>query len=128
MRYQLEGIDELVRDGLSASSELDHNLDECARDAAEKGLVAFTQQHPYTDRTFNLTASARVERPTYATAGHHVRDMVWGGEDSDAPYAEFVERMPNYKFTTAAAEEAQRVLDVDVVHAVGIFEDKLSGR
>lgn len=119
----LLGLDELVRDGVAASEELDRALDSSVQDAAEKGLVAFTGAHPYTDRTFNLTASAHVETAT-TTSGEFSREMVWGG--SDAEYAPFVEAMGGYKFTPPAIAEAQRVLDRDTEFAADLFEQRLS--
>ena len=119
----LLGLDELVREGVAASEELDRALDSSVQDAAEKGLVAFTDAHPYTDRTFNLTASAHVETAT-TTSGEFSREMVWGG--SDAEYAPFVEAMGGYKFTPPAIAEAQRVLDRDTGFAADLLEQRLS--
>lgn len=121
--FDLTGLDDILREGVAASEELDRALDSSVQDAAEKGLVAFTDAHPYTDRTFNLTASARVETAT-TTSGEFSREMVWGG--SDAEYAPFVEAMGGYKFTPPAIAEAQRVLDRDVEFAADIFEQRLS--
>lgn len=125
----LAGLDTLIAEGMAASADLDRALASSVDDAAEKGIVAFTDAHPYTDRTFNLTASARVEPSDRTEApGETARDMVWGGDESEAPYAVYVEAMDNYQFTPVAREEAERVLQRDVEYAVDLFEQKLSGK
>lgn len=129
MRVEIDlmpAFETLVREGREASEELDRNLDSSVQDAAEKGLVAFTAEHPYTDRTFNLTASARVEAARAESDNEFVRAMKWGGSAGDAPYAVFVEAMPRYKFTPTAALEAERVLTRDVEFAVDLFAQRLS--
>lgn len=122
--FDIAGLDALLRDGAAASEELSRDLDSAVQDASEKGLVAFTSSHPYTDRTFNLTASARVEAVT-TTSDEFARDMAWG--DGDTEYAPYVEAMTAYQFTPAAIEEAQRVLDRDTEYAAELFERKLIG-
>lgn len=122
----LEGLAELVREAVAAGVEFDRNIDSSVQDAAEKGLVAFTDAHPYTDRTFNLTASARVEDTTTGVGGVIARDMVWGGDDSNAPYAEFVERRRAFKFTPIARAEAKRVLERDVEYAAELYAETLN--
>lgn len=130
MRIEFEGLAELVREAERAGEDLDRNLESSVQDAAEKGLVAFTDQHPYTDQTFNLTASARVEDSTTGVGDGSVkaRDMVWGGDDSAAPYAVFLEHRRAYKFTPVARAEAKRVLERDAKYAAELYADKLSGR
>lgn len=130
MHIEFEGLAELVREAERAGEDLDRNLESSVQDAAEKGLVAFTDQHPYTDQTFNLTASARVEDSTTGVGDGSVksRDMVWGGDDSAAPYAVFLEHRRAYKFTPVARAEAKRVLERDAEYAAELYADKLSGR
>lgn len=128
MRIEFEGLAELVREAERAGEDLNRNLESSVQDAAEKGLVAFTDQHPYTDQTFNLTASARVEDSTTGVGSVKSRDMVWGGDDSDAPYAVFLEHRRAFKFTPVARAEAKRVLERDAEYAADLYADKLSGR
>ena len=130
IEFDFFGLQALVGEAEQAGEELERNLEASVQDAAEKGIVAFTDQHPYTDQTFNLTASARVEDATTGVGGGAVkaRDMVWGGDDSAAPYAVFLEHRRAYKFTPVARAEAKRVLERDAEYAADLYADKLSGK
>lgn len=105
------------RDNERGSDELEHDTDNAAFTAADAGIEEAQANHPYTDRTRNLTGSAHVEP---ADDGGPGADMVWPAE-----YADYVdkgtERSRPYPFTPQAEDRAQASLDRSLETAVDRF-------
>lgn len=89
----------------SAMVDLQHDLDEASTEAAQAGVDAVKASHPYTDRTGDLTGTARQEK-NYVLGG---ADMVWP-ED----YADFVDRKKTFNFTANASRVAEAELRAKV--------------
>ena len=106
-----------------AEDELATGLDSAAKEAAQEGVDAAKAQHPYRDRTHNLTDQAHVE-PS-AVRGDHF--MTWPME-----YASYVDqgtsRANPYPFTPLAEQAADRGLDHHARAAVDRFCTKISSR
>ena len=107
-------------DGLDG---LEHDADRAAHNAGDEGVKAEQADHPYTDRTYNLSGSAHVEATDDGEPGV---DMVW-----PANYASYVnsgtERSRPYPFVPIAEDRAKQVLDYDLENAVDRFKDTVSG-
>ncbi|HEY1956699.1 MAG TPA: hypothetical protein VGH28_13860 [Polyangiaceae bacterium] len=101
---------------------LEHATDRAAHNAGDEGVRAEQADHPYQDRTQNLTGGAHVEPTGDGTPGV---DMVW-----PADYASFVnngtERAKPYPFAPIAEERADQVLHYDLANAVDAFTDDVS--
>lgn len=110
----------LQRAWSEARHELESDLDEVGKTAAQAGIDASKENHPYADRTGDLTAHAHVE-PDPRGGGI----MVWS-ED----YASFVDegtsRSNPYPFTPLALQVADRDLEYGAKHALDRFKAKLS--
>ncbi len=87
----LDALDAAVVDAIEAA---------VAR-GAEVVAFAARAEHPYTDRTGNLTESIEA-LPAVRTA-----DGAVGGVVAGASYAEFVERRPEYAFLGPAARRSE---------------------
>lgn len=113
-RITIEIDTEPVLRALAAdAAQLEADLDEDAYQAARAGVIEAQQNHPYTDRTQQLTNTAHAERgPERGTS-----EMVW-----EMDYASFVDRGTSrarpYPFTPQAKEEAARVLDQRVTSTI----------
>lgn len=96
-------------------------LDTAALNAAREGVRAAQQDHPYTDRTMDLTQTAKAER---GRPGSGEAVMVW-----EMPYAGFVDegtsRAKPYPFTPIARREAARVMPRYVAEAVTALARRL---
>jgi len=112
-----------LHDASGGLDGLEHDADRAAHNAGDEGVKAEQADHPYTDRTYNLSASAHVE-PT--DDGEPGVDMVW-----PADYASYVndgtERSRPYPFVPIAEERAEQVLNYDLINAVDAFRDKVGG-
>lgn len=112
-----------MRDAAHASDALEHATDRAAANAADEGVRAEQEDHPYQDRTQTLTGSAHVEPSDDSDPGC---DMVW-----PADYASFVndgtERAKAFPFVPIAEKRAKQVMNYDLANAVDVFKDKLSG-
>lgn len=80
-----------------------HDASIAAVDAAEDGVRAEQADHPYTDQTYNLSASAHVEPSSedHASGEGSGADMVWPAE-----YASFVNEKRGFRFTGIAVKAA----------------------
>ncbi len=107
----LEGLDALESSWDGAVSEMKDGLTKVSVEAAAEGVKAAQANHPYTDRTRDLTDDAHAER-----TGDDV-EMVWPAE-----YAGFVDRGTTrsrpYPFTPQAEEMAEKVLAYGTEHVV----------
>lgn len=115
----LEGVAE------EAVTELLNDVALAVRNAAEEGVREATVNHPYTDRTYRLSTTARASAMSRGKFEKEV-DMVW-----PAPYAGFVDegtsRSKAYPFTPQASAKAEETLERDVDAAVDKFVRKLGG-
>lgn len=116
--------DAWLRDVLAAVDDvLVPGLDRAAVDAARAGVWAAQQDHPYTDRTQNLTNTAE---PVPGPAGRGEAEMVWV-----MPYAGFVDEGTSharpYPFTPIARRAAGRALERGVADAASALSSALSG-
>lgn len=104
-----------------AVTDLVRDLDRAAMDAARDGVQAAQQDHPYTDRTQQLTNTAH---PAHSTTFGEA-DMVW-----DMEYASFVDkgtrRADPYPFTPIARKAAAASLERRVSRAIQNFVDQLT--
>lgn len=116
----LEGLDELKAEHSAACDELDQDLNDAAVTAAGDGVKAAQDQHPYTDRTYQLTERAGVELESFGEAS-----MVWPKE-----YASFVDegtsRNAAYPFTPIAKARAESSLDNGAELAVKKLEERMN--
>lgn len=103
-------------------AELGDDLDREALEAAREGVEAAQQNHPYTDRTQNLTNTAHAERTERGTAA-----MVWPMD-----YASFVDkgtsRARPFPFTPIAERAAAEALNRRVTAAVLRFLTRMVRR
>jgi len=118
-----------VADVAKGLDDLEHAVDRAAFNAGDEGIKEEQRNHPYTDRTYNLSASAHVEP---AQDGEPGVDMVWPAKnEKGVAYGEFVDkgtsRSKPYPFTPIAEERASQVLAYDLANAVDDFKDKASG-
>jgi hypothetical protein len=121
-RLELEAAD-FLHDADQGLDTLEHAVDVAAHNAGDEGIKEEQRDHPYTDRTYNLSASAHVE-PT--DDGEPGVDMVW-----PADYASFVDQGTStskpYPFTPIAEKRAEQVLAFELENAVDNFKDKVGG-
>ncbi len=121
---EIEGIDELVREHHAACDDLDRDLRDASLAAAAAGVKQAQEQHPYTDRTYQLTETAHAE-PSKDTSGEDSAEMVWSKE-----YASYVDkgtgRSAPYPFTPQARERAASSLDRGAEQAVKKLEDRMN--
>lgn len=109
----------------TALDELDDDLDRGGVEAAQEGVDAAKNFHPYEDHTPDdgLTDSAHVEK-NHATGGGI---MTW-----PVTYADFVDRGTSranpYPFTPLAEQVAERGLEYKTQEAVARFKAKLEQR
>lgn len=118
---KLEDAD-FLHDAERGLDQLEHDTHNAAFNAADEGVKEEQRDHPYTDRTYNLSASAHVE-PAEDGPG---ADMVW-----PADYASYVndgtERSKPYPFVPIAEKRAEQVLNYDLANAVDALKDKIGG-
>lgn len=119
---RVEGLDELVSDWKATCAELDTELGRGAMRAAGEGVAEAKANHPYTDRTHNLTDSAHVNPLSGGDA-----EMVW-----QMPYAGFVDkgtvRAKPYPFTPIATAKASSELDANSERAVDAAVAKINAK
>ena len=108
-------VSELKERVAAAMPELEANVERANIQAAEEGIRAAQTEHPYTDRTGDLTGEAHVEPD-----GNGKALMVWPME-----YATFVDegtsRAAAYPFTPLAEKVAADALPAKVEAAVEEF-------
>lgn len=116
----LEDAD-FLHDADRGLGKLEHAVDAAAHNAGDEGIRAEQADHPYTDRTYNLSGGAHVDP---ADDGGPGVDMVW-----PADYASFVndgtERARPYPFVPIAEERAEQVLHYDLANAIDALNDDL---
>lgn len=121
---EIEGLDELQRDWGATVDELESDLRDASREAATAGVQEAQNNHPYTDRTYQLTETAHVE-PYKDVDGAGVADMVWSKD-----YASFVDkgtsRSGPYPFTPQASERAESSLERGAEVAVAKAADRMN--
>lgn len=102
---------------------LEHDTHNAAKNAADEGVKEEQRDHPYVDRTQNLTGSAHVEPADDGGPGF---DMVWPAE-----YASFVNqgtsRAAAFPFTPIAENRAEQVLKYDLANGIEEFKAKVRG-
>lgn len=123
LTFEIEGLEELKHEFAQATRVLKADLSDMSLQAAEAGVKEAKRNHPYTDRTHNLTDEA-FAAPAIDRQGQTVADMVWP-ED----YASFVNkgtsRSKAYPFTPQAEERAEQALKSGVDIAVAHFTDRI---
>lgn len=104
----------------SALRDLTEDLHKAGIKAAEDGVLAAKQEHPYTDRTGDLTGNAHVEEDHAKGGGI----MTWPEE-----YASFVDkgtvRSKKYPFSPRATSAASYSLEVKAQEALDKFTHRL---
>lgn len=118
-------IDELTAVAKSAVDEFVDDVRVAVATAAEEGVREAQTNHPYTDRTYRLTGTAR----STLTSGARLEpeaEMTW-----PAPYAGFVDegtsRARPYPFTPQASGRAEAALERAVEVAADNLERKIGG-
>lgn len=113
----VESFEALVN---SALHDLTEELHHAGMDAAEQGVLAAKQEHPYTDRTGDLTGNAHAEE-----------DLAQGGGIMTWPedYASYVDkgtsRARPYPFTPRAQSAAEFALEAKTQEAIDRFVARL---
>lgn len=104
---RIEGLDELIADWHRECATLDTNLGRGAMKAAGEGVAEAKANHPYTDRTGDLTASSHVNPKSGDDA-----EMVW-----PMGYAGYVDegttRSKPYPYTPGAVVKATSELEAN---------------
>ena len=120
----IEGLDALVATAHAADSKLRDDMAMATHGAAKDGVKAEQADHPYTDRTYQLTETARATAPE-SVGGGVESEMVW-----KKFYASFVTRVSGGRFDyRPVAERAARTsLQRLATEAAQRFADKLNGR
>jgi len=120
----IEGLDELIAAAHAADSKLRDDVAMATQAAASDGVKAEQGSHPYTDRTYQLTETARATKPESVSDGVQ-SEMVWRKF-----YASFVTTVSGGRFDyRPVAERAARAsLKKYVTEAAQRFADKLNGR
>lgn len=103
-----------------ATEELSSDLHRAGVAAAEGGVAAAKERHPYEDRTGDLTGEARAI-PNEAIGG---ADMTWP-EDYASYVDEGTSRAKPYPFTPLATQVADRDLEHGAREAVEKFKRAL---
>lgn len=111
----LEGLSDLER--LLSLDRLTTNVARSVHDAAALGVEAEQNQHPYTDRTYNLTSTAKVD-PVSSDPFEPEVDMYWPAE-----YAGFVDERAQFAFTPTAIEAAETAIEYGIESVVDDFID-----
>ena len=115
----LEGATELQSHWDAELHATDDALLDVGLEAARTGVEAEQAEHPYTDRTGNLTGNAHVEQTTDREA-----EMVWPEE-----YASFVDKGTStnkpYPFTPIAGQRAETTLARGTDVAVAVLIDSM---
>lgn len=120
----IEGLDELVADWHRECAALDTELARGAMKAAGEGVDEAKANHPYTDRTHNLTDTSHVNPLSEGDC-----EMVW-----PMPYAALVDegspggRNKPYPFTPAAKKKATSELDDNSERATQTLCDTINGK
>jgi hypothetical protein len=124
----IEGLDELEHAWADEVKQLEWDLDKTALVAARAGVEAVREDHPYTDRTYQLTETARALPHTYAG------DEEPGGAMMIWPkgYAGFVDdgtsRSRAFPFSPKAAEVAEATLEHWSIVLIDAMVARVSGR
>lgn len=122
MTTRIEGLDELIADWHRECASLDTDLARGAMKAAGEGVAEAKANHPYTDRTGNLTDSAHVNPLSGGDA-----EMVW-----PMPYAGYVDegtvRSKPYPYTPQAQKKAADELDANSDKAAQALCDTISAK
>jgi hypothetical protein len=87
-----------------ADRTLEHGTIHAVAKAAEAGIKAVKAEHPYRDRTHQLTDKARVDGFKVEGKKSHAT-MHWPKK-----YASYVDNRPGYNFTDHALDAAEREL------------------
>lgn len=118
-------VEALLAEAKAAVDEFVNDLRVAVAHAAEEGVREAQVNHPYTDRTYRLTGTARAT----LAGGPRLEpeaEMRW-----PAPYAGYVDegtsRARPYSFTPQAVRRADEVLERDVEAAVAKLAEKLGG-
>ena len=115
----LDGAEELQAHWDSELRATDDALLDVGLEAARVGVKEEQAEHPYTDRTRNLTDNAHVEQ-----TGDREAEMVWPEE-----YASFVDKGTSkskpYPFTPIAEQRAESALARGTDVAVAVLIDNM---
>ena len=122
MSTRIEGLDELIADWHRECATLTTNLGRGAMKAAGEGVAEAKANHPYTDRTGDLTASSHVNPLSGGDA-----EMVW-----PMPYAGYVDegtsRSRPYPYTPGAVKVAGEALDANSDKAAQAICDAMTSK
>jgi hypothetical protein len=118
-KVEVEGFPELVERWKGEIAHLEGELQVASWQAASDGVSAERRDHPYTDRTYDLTNTATPESDENGEA-----DMVWPQE-----YASFVDegtsRSAAYPFTPLAKDAAAKSIEAGARAAVDHIEERM---
>ncbi len=111
IRVELTGVD---RELAKLSTAFDAAMGDWAERAG--GIVAATAQrnHPYTDRTHNLTDSTEGGAPR----GRFMADTLETSAVAGMDYAEYVDENPSFRFLEPAYRSAEPELEEDAERAL----------
>jgi len=121
-KIEVEGYEELFNRWRSETDALKRDLHRATISAAERGIEEAQRNHPYTDRTTNLSELASGEDNATGEAGS---EMVWPME-----YASFVDRGTRrnrpYPFTPQATKAATEELQARAQDAINAFIERFN--
>ncbi len=103
-----------------AAYSLQGDTDRATLAAADEAVTAMHREHPYTDRTYNLSMSMHAEPKLVAGEEHSAVIHV------EASYASYVDRKRRFNFTKLAERTAERVLNQEEREAVRRYEQKVN--
>lgn len=123
LTFEIEGLEELKRELDKSTEVLEGDLALMSIQAAEAGVSEAKRNHPYTDRTGDLTGEATVLKE-FDSRGNTEAEMLWPEN-----YASFVDkgtsRAKPYPFTPQAVERAEQALKSGVDISIAHFADRI---
>lgn len=123
--FSFEGMETFEGDWATAFDYLVQDIEHAAQEAAEAAIDEMQRNHPYTDRTGQLTGGM------YVRDGQRTRLRCTKFVEFIAPYAKFVNdgtvRSRPYPFLPQGVEAAQKRLDECMDDATAAFCKNLQG-
>jgi len=118
--FDLEGVDGLSFDLSSALDDLGADLRSCVLDAGDAAITRMQTDHPYQDRTYQLSGGMQCKM-----FGRQTRTMANVAITFKAPYAAAVndgtEKSRPYPFVPQGLESAAAVLEHSVSYSLDKF-------